>query len=51
VYDHDSLWAIYTRLTSSPIEVTDLKVPDKVPELKGYLPDITVYDRLLGGGR
>lgn len=51
VYDHDSLWAIYTRLTSDPIEIADATLPDKVPELKGYSPDITVYDRLLGGGR
>ncbi len=51
VYDQDSLWAIYTRLTSDPIEIMDIALPEKVPELKGYYPDITVYDALLGGGR
>jgi hypothetical protein len=51
VYDQDSLWAIYTRLTSDPIEIMDITLPEKVPELKGYYPDITVYDALLGGGR
>ena len=51
VYDQDSLWAIYTRLTSDPIEIMDITLPEKVPELKGYYPDNTVYDALLGGGR
>lgn len=51
VYDQDSLWAIYTRLTSDPIEIMDITLPEEVPELKGYYPDITVYDALLGGGR
>jgi len=51
VYDQDSLLAIYTRLTSDPIEIMDITLPEKVPELKGYYPDITVYDALLGGER
>ena len=38
VYDQDSLWAIYTRLTSDPIEIMDITLPEKVPELKGYYP-------------
>lgn len=31
-------------------DVIDVKVPDKVPELKGYHTDTSIYDKLLSGG-
>jgi hypothetical protein len=42
VYDHNSLWAICTRLTSDPIDIADVTLPDKVLGLKKYYPDTTV---------
>lgn len=50
VSDADSIWAYYCRMISGVNEVEHLKLPAKVPELKGYLSDTSIYDRLLFGG-
>ncbi len=45
--DIDSIWATYLRMTSKALDVEDLILPDKVPELQGYQIDTTIYDTLL----
>jgi transposase len=45
--DADSIWAAYCCLTSEPLPETEIYVPETVPELKKYIPDIASYDRLL----
>jgi len=49
--DPDSIWATYLRMNSNSIEVRNLTLPDKVPELNEYTIDSTVYDALLRGCR
>ena len=49
VNDPDSIWATYIRLNSSPIDVGELILPDKIPELNKYSIDTSVYDTLLKG--
>lgn len=52
VSDPDSIWAIYCRLTSGTLPEPEMHLPDTVPELKKYIPDIKAYDELfLTGGR
>jgi hypothetical protein len=51
VSDPDSIWAIYCRLTSGTLPEPEMHLPDTVPELKKYIPDIKAYDELfLTGG-
>jgi hypothetical protein len=50
VSDLDSIWATYCRLTSGTIPEPEIPLPDKVPELKKYIPDIKVYDQLIASG-
>lgn len=47
--DPDSIWATYLRMSSNPVEVRNLTLPGKVPELNEYTIDSTVYDTLLRG--
>lgn len=50
LYDADSIWAYYCRLISKAVDGIDIKVADKVPELKEYYTDTSIYDKLLSGG-
>jgi len=50
LYDADSIWAYYCRIISKAADMIDVKVPDKVPELKEYHTDTSIYDKLLSGG-
>ena len=47
VRDPNSIWATYCRLGSASLPEPDMTLPDTVPELKQYHPDIQVYDQLL----
>ena len=47
VSDPDSIWAIYCRLTTGTLPEPEVCLPDTVPELKEYIPDIKVYDMLI----
>jgi len=51
IYDVDSVWATYRRLTSGHVEPKDILVPELVPELNDYSTDTTIYDALLVGRR
>lgn len=50
VSDTDSIWATYCRLTTGTIPEPELYLPETVPELKKYIPDIKVYDELIVSG-
>jgi len=50
VNDPDSIWALYLRLTTMHLSVPELSLPETVPQLKTYIPDISVYDELIGSG-
>jgi hypothetical protein len=45
--DVDSIWATYCRLTAGPLPELEICLSDKVPKLKKYTPDITIYDKLM----
>ena len=47
VSDSDSIWAIYCHLTTGILPEPEVSLPDTVPELKKYTPDIKVYDQLI----
>jgi hypothetical protein len=47
VSDADSIWATYCRLTSGTLPEPEVSLPDTVPELKRYSPDIKIYDQLI----
>lgn len=52
VSDLDSIWALHCHLTSKKLPEPEIVLSDSVPELKGYTPDITLYDDLFQtGGR
>lgn len=48
--DPDSVWAIYCRLTTGTLPEPEIYLPETVPELKKYIPDIKVYDELIVPG-
>jgi hypothetical protein len=50
VSDPDSIWATYCRLTTGTLPEPEIPLPDKVPELKKYIPDIKIYDQLITSG-
>ena len=50
VNDPDSIWATYCRLTTGTLPEPEISLPDKVPELKKYIPDIKIYDQLITSG-
>jgi hypothetical protein len=51
VSDLDSIWATYCRLTTGTIPEPEVYLPESVPELKRYTPNIKAYDELfLTGG-
>lgn len=50
VRDADDLWATYSRLNSGSLPEVDISLPDYVPELNKYTPDITAYDQLIISG-
>ena len=50
VNDPDSIWATYLRMNSNPLDVGELILPDKIPEVNEYSIDPSVYDTLLQGG-
>ncbi len=50
VSDADSIWATYCRLTSGTLPEPEVPLPDTVPELKKYSPDIKIYDQLIVPG-
>lgn len=50
VSDPDSIWATYCRLTTGTLPDLEVSLPETVPELKKYIPDIKVYDELIVSG-
>ncbi len=48
--DPDSIWAVYCRLTTGTLPEPEVKLPNTVPELKKYTPDIKIYDELFVPG-
>lgn len=46
LYDADSIWAYYCRIISRAADAMDIKVPG----LKEYHIDASIYDKLLSGG-
>jgi hypothetical protein len=50
VRDADGLWATYCRLTSGSLPEVDISLPNSVPRLDTYSPDITAYDQLIAIG-
>ncbi|MFA5537380.1 MAG: IS21 family transposase [Bacillota bacterium] len=46
----DDIWATYCRLTSGSLPEIDITLPDTVPELKRFTPDINIYDKLIASG-
>lgn len=48
--DPDSVWSNFVRLTSGSDEPKLAELPPKVPELKPYQVDTSIYDQLLPGG-
>jgi len=48
--DPDSIWSNFVRLTSGSYEPGPAELPPKVPELKPYQVDTSIYDHLLKGG-
>ena len=50
VSDPDSIWATYCRLTTGTLPEPEVPLPNTVPELKKYTPDIKIYDQLIVAG-
>ncbi|WP_027630042.1 IS21 family transposase [Ruminiclostridium cellobioparum] len=48
--DPDSIWAVYCRLTTGTLPEPEVKLPNTVPELKKYTPNIKIYDELFVPG-
>lgn len=48
--DADGIWATYCRLNSGSFPEVDIPLPNTVPTLKKYSPDITKYDQLISKG-
>lgn len=50
VKDTDSIWITYCRLTTGVLPEPEIYLPETVPELKKYITDINVYDKLISSG-
>ena len=50
VSDIDSIWATYCWLNTGSLEEKEISLPDTVPELKKYTPNIETYDELIVTG-
>ncbi|MBM7616455.1 transposase [Alkaliphilus hydrothermalis] len=50
VWDADSIWATYCRLTSGNQPQVDISLPSTVPKLNEYSLDISSYDDLITSG-
>lgn len=50
VYDTDSIWALYCRLTSGKQENNCMKLPKNIPAMNEYDPQISKYDKLIPEG-
>jgi transposase len=48
--DVDSIWITYCRLTAGPLPESEIALPETVPALKKYVPDINAYDKLIFSG-
>jgi hypothetical protein len=48
--DADGLWVTYCGLTSGSLPEADISLPNSVPSLNTYSPDITAYDQLIASG-
>lgn len=48
--DADSIWATYVYLTTGTLPEVEISISDTVPELKKYIPDIRIYDKLIVTG-
>lgn len=48
--DADGIWATYCRLNSGSLPEVDISLPETVPNLNKYYPDITTYDQLITQG-
>lgn len=48
--DADSIWATYCRLSSGSLPEMEINIPDTVPHLEKYPPNIRLYDQLMAGG-
>ena len=48
--DADGLWATYCRLTSGSLPEVDISLPNSVPKLDIYFPDMAAYDQLIASG-
>ena len=48
--DADSMWATYCRINSGNLPEMDMPLPDTVPELNRFTPDINIYDELITSG-
>lgn len=47
--DGDGIWRTYIRLNSRSLPEANITLPNTVPKLDRYSPNITQYDRLIGG--
>jgi len=50
IRDADGLWATYCRLTSGNLPEVDISLPNSVPKLDIYSPDMKIYDQLIASG-
>ena len=48
--DADGIWATYCRLNSGSLPEVDIAIPDTLPTLEKYSPNITKYDQLISKG-
>jgi len=48
--DSDGIWATYCRLNTRSLPETDISLPETVPTLDKFSPDITEYDQLITKG-
>ena len=48
--DSDGIWATYCRLNTRSLPETDISLPETVPTLDKFSPNITEYDQLITKG-
>lgn len=48
--DADGIWQTYLRLNSGNIKEIEIKLPETIPELRRYSPNIKEYDQLITNG-
>lgn len=49
VTDVDSLLSLYRRLYENIPQIEPVRLPEHIPQLIRYEPDLTAYDKNLGG--